>query len=343
MVGIITYGVYIPRYSIKAVFESRLYFRQTNRINISNIFSILRKERTGADVNIYQRDIIPVNIKSSIIDINPSHYEARIHFFEPDTAMRSVNIVDKNNKANRIKEYILNAATVGGQDAYRRDLRTFISKQCDERNKEGDYIRASLTELTRFMQSVLLEKANSLHPPRHSQRVDISSPVHPRVTLSDKVDPPPFFADLRKDDALFCVFGVINLTNKDNIGSQRYISTEKQHMALDIDQTEASIRSSAKELHSSLKLALATDYFQRYSVGIKQFTESINMLASETTQKALLENAMRHLVDNVDVYNANSQIGILQFLDNISKAGLIGKTTCSTESIDKDWDVYKLD
>ena len=330
--------------SIKEMYASRLGFRQNNTINISDIFSILRKNLSGENVNIYQHHLLAnkeLNLESM------KAFSADLRFFEKDRNNKKSNqpFTLQINNANNLKQYILNAATVGGQDAYRSDLRTFISEQCDERNKEGAYIRASLTELTRFMQSVLLEKANSLHPPLHSQCFDIYSPVLPRVTLSDKVAPPPFFADLRKDDALFCVFGVINLTNKDNIGSQRYISTEKQHIALDIDQTDASIRSSAEELHARLKIELTTDtdYFRRYSAGNTRFTESINMLASKTTQKVLLANAMRYLVDHVDTYNANSQIGILQFLDNISKAGLIGKTTCSAESIDKDWDVYKLD
>ena len=205
--------------------------------------------------------------------------------------------------------------------------RRFLAEQCDERNKEGRFIKETLADVQAKIMELIEDGNKELYPPYNSicgpQSLERASNP-PRKTWGGN---PRWNSQLlniepRRRYATFVMIGVANLTE----GASK-------HPYLDISELVADSISEDNSQHLKLCKALRdrvrsipNAYIVMTDPTFIKWEDAIAAADIQIGDDQLLRRLRARtevLLGNVKVSNASSTIGVLEFLDSVAKFGTV--------------------
>ena len=230
---------------------------------------------------------------------------------------------------------------------YNDRLNTFIISECNARTREGTYINSSLHKIRSYMTKIVKMGNKDAFPAIHPRCSDTVSPG--TLTTTDiEVDNVLSAAIGKSENIAFCVVGVIDLTKKENnVSLSQYVCTNEYqrdlhliYSASDLQQLLASITKMVDEIlnhknkkddddegtyiHHGTKRNMMSLF--RSKPGLFETFEAIGKISEKeaTTDAEYIEQfeAVKVMIDAITEFNSTNPLGILGYVDNMSKLGL---------------------
>jgi hypothetical protein len=249
-------------------------------------------------------------------------YNEHGKFNVTDFCAALIAVIGKDTTFTKTQTLLLRTTVNDSLRRFKTDQLAYIKSECEARNDEGVYIRQSLGELRAFMNAALEFKG--IHPPLHPACFN----TYTSVVARDEPSPvlPAFFDKMDPKRVVFCIFGVVDLTGKANPRPQ-YISTYECERALKRATSVEELTIASDALKTTLdKIKQTTPTFANFIASSKDGQSILDRLSADLTAAPdKLRTARKNINAMLEIlagYNANTQIGVLQFMDRMSKAGL---------------------
>ena len=213
-----------------------------------------------------------------------------------------------------------------------KNLENRLKHECDERNKEGYNIRETLTNLTKYLSQAINPKGETLaaiRPECIDNITPISNVPHQDTDKFNKSLPDA-------DNTKIYIFGIIalgqtNATDKNVDGPVPYVPIHN-------------IRSRLQSYDYAHMTKDLSTFITRYRNQYPQFNaycekNDIDLLVDGTNDRR--KSNLKRILRTIHAYNSGSVIGVLNFLDSITKIGYSSeKAFCTVTDITTDATEY---